>query len=386
MTVSGFASPGWTSLVDAFRQQPSGAGPGAFALAIHHHGELVVDIWGGTDPVSQRPWERDSVGLIFSCTKAVSTAVLLRSVADGSLDLDAPVASYWPEFAACGKESITPRHVLTHTAGVPFVGTDDPAVLLDPRAAAASIAAGPAVSGPGAHWQYHALSVGYLANELSIRVSGRSIGRRWAQLARERDLDLWIGFDADLDDRFRPSHLLEPIPTADLAAMRVPQADRLQEAARRTTVEVLTLFYGHDRDGIPLMNTPAFRRSEIPAGGGVASARGLAGFYRELIDPHDPLIPVEVLREALICRTDDTTAIPPDTVPHRYGSGLDLPNPNNPMLGGDSFGHSGAGGRLGFASPEHQLAVGYVCTGMGVGEPDPRWTPILSHLQQAFGS
>ncbi len=381
----GYAEPGWEDVAAAVGRDESGTELGGFSLAVRHRGELVVDVWGGADPVSGRPWEQDSVTTIFSCTKAVTSVVMLRLVDQGLLELDAPVARYWPEFAAAGKSAITVRQVMSHVAGLTFVGTQDLAVLYAPEAVAIRLAAATPLHRAGRHWIYHALTVGYLCGEIARRVTGASIGDLLRQqVCGPRGLDLWIGLPESEDHRFRPSHLLAP---PDLSMVEVTWDEPLVAAAAQTSREVLGLFVPGYAPGAPdnraPMQTRAFRATEMPAANGIANARGLADLYAALIDKDDPLVTPRLLADARVCRTDDALPTPYDPLVHRYGTGVDLANPNNPMLGDGCFGHTGAGGRVGFAWPEQELSLGYVSTTMGAGEPDPRWAPVYAAVGDA---
>ncbi|MET3803230.1 CubicO group peptidase (beta-lactamase class C family) [Nakamurella sp. UYEF19] len=373
----GYCATGWEGVRDALARDDSGTEIGGVSLAVHHRGQVVVDLWGGRDPIDGQDWTRDSVGTLFSCTKAITSVILLRLVDQGLVDLESPVAAYWPEFAAAGKGAITIRQVMSHLGGLPFVGTTDLTTLYDQRASAALLAAATPVYPPGDHWMYHALSVGYLDAEVVRRVTGRTVGTILQQeISGPRSLDLWIGLPADRDGDFRPSH---PVVPADLSLLDGEPTDALEFAALRTAREVVSLMVaGEGASGAAeAMITRAFRAAEIPAANGTANARGLAGFYAALIDRTQPLLSPALLRRATRSQTDLTAPVPPEQVPHRYGIGLDLRNPNNPMLGDGCFGHSGAGGRLGFCWPDEDLAFGYVPTTMGLGEPDLRWAPIL---------
>src|SRR5918994_982119 len=147
------------------------------AVAVFAHGELVVDLWGGTaDHRTGRQWRPDTPCLAFSCIKAGTATCALLLADRGQLDLDAPVAGYWPEFAAAGKGQITTRHLLTHRAGLPALA--DPATLeeaSDAAAMAARLAGQAPVWTPGTAHGYHALTFGWLVGEVVRRVSGRSV-------------------------------------------------------------------------------------------------------------------------------------------------------------------------------------------------------------------
>ncbi|WP_294178576.1 serine hydrolase, partial [uncultured Schumannella sp.] len=382
---AGFVASGYESVADAWSEDPLGLDTGGTSLAVYRHGQLVLDLWGGTDPISRRPWERESCAIVFSCTKAVTAVALLRLVDRGLVDLDAPVARYWPEFARNGKGAITVRHVLTHRSGLPSLGITDRRELLDPIAMAAMLADRSPVHPPGRHWLYHALSFGYLLGEIVRRVTGRSIGTLIQdEISGPLGLDLWIGTPTERGADFRPAHSARPL------ALSAEPDDPIVAAAWLGVREVLELAIpqpGEDRGG-EFINSRRFRAAEIAAGNGVATARSLARFYAACIGEVDGirLLSADLLDEATTDQAGGTTVAPGQTERMHYGLGLDLAYRENPMLGPHSFGHAGMGGRLAFADRHSGLAVGYVSTELRFGEsPDRRWMPLLAALRAVAG-
>ena len=145
--VHGEVAPGWEPLADAVADVLDTDAAGA-AVAIVQDGDLVVDLWGGTDPLSGRAWERDSVVLTFSAAKGMVALLVAQQVQAGTLDPAAPVAWYWPEFAAAGKAEITVGDILTHVAGVPVLPLHGLTDLLDPVDLSARLAAEPPAERP----------------------------------------------------------------------------------------------------------------------------------------------------------------------------------------------------------------------------------------------
>ena len=238
----------------------SGADLGC-SVAVVHEGELVVDLWGGhIDEARLLPWSRDTVTCVFSTTK-VMTALCMLVLADrGDVDLHAPVAHYWPEFADAGKDRVELRHILSHTAGLPTwsetVSVDD---LLDWERVTSLLAAQPPCWEPGTAMGYHAVTYGYLVGEVVRRVTGQSVGRFFAdEIAAPLDVDFHIGTPESVDPRIAP--VIPPEPGDDLG-----DPDSL---ARR-------VFTNPAVSPQELMST-AFRRAEIPAANGVGNARSVA--------------------------------------------------------------------------------------------------------------
>ncbi|MBF8192770.1 beta-lactamase family protein, partial [Nonomuraea sp. K274] len=166
------------------------------AFAVYLDGELVVDLWDGVaDRHTGRPWERDTPVFAYSCTKAIAATVLLRLADQGLVDVGAPVARVWPEFAAEGKAEITVEHLLTHQCGLPALEEPVPVEEFEDQAAiAARLARQAPIWEPGTAHGYHALTYGFLVGEVVRRVTGKSVGELVAaEIAGPQDLELWVG-------------------------------------------------------------------------------------------------------------------------------------------------------------------------------------------------
>lgn len=379
---------------DAFRANlEEGLDDGA-SLAIRVDGRPVVDLWGGSDPLSGRTWERDTVTIGFSVTKGVAAIALLQLVDDGRVDLDTPVAHYWPEFAAAGKASITVREVLTHRAGLAAIDVEPIEEVLDWDRAVQALTAQAPQYDTNRFYVYHALSFGFLVGELVHRVSGVGFG----EYVRERiagplGLDLWVGTPDEVDARLLPGLTTDVVDLPEPASV-----DAVCYASWRSTAQLLSIF--RQVDGVPgtePFNEPRFRTAVVPAGNGVTNGRALARMYAACLGAVDGvrLIDPATVAAASIdhaggirkpaCGSSDPWA---DGTPQVWGLGFEIGNPENPMLGPGSFGHSGMGGRLGFAHPESGVAFGFVGQRMAYPAPgtlDPRWTRILDAVREVLG-
>src|SRR6266704_2362202 len=177
------------------------------SAAVYLDGEPVVDIWGGyADAARTVPWQRDTITCVWSVTKTMAALCVLILADRGDLELTAPVARYWPEFAAAGKEGVQVRHLLAHTAGLP--AWDEPTTVADlcdwPLATSRLAAQAPRWE-PGALAGYHAVTQGFLVGEVVRRVTGRPLGRFFAdEVAGPLGADFHIGLDARHDDRVAP--------------------------------------------------------------------------------------------------------------------------------------------------------------------------------------
>ena len=183
MDIEGFVASGWERVRDAFERNFETAHELGAAVAVYRHGECVVDLWGGVaDARSNAAWERDTVVPVFSTTKGAAATCAHMLVERGQLDLDAPVATYWPEFAAAGKEQVPVRWLLTHQVGLPYADTD--LTFDDLRAGEPVVRAleqQAPIWEPGTHVGYHAVTFGHLVGELVRRITGKTLGTFFAE-------------------------------------------------------------------------------------------------------------------------------------------------------------------------------------------------------------
>ncbi|TMA33429.1 MAG: beta-lactamase family protein [Deltaproteobacteria bacterium] len=375
-TVHGAWAPGFEGVSAAFARNFAEGEVGA-ACCVYWNGEPVVDVWGGlADRDAGRPWQRDTAALVFSSTKGVTAALIHLLAQRDQIELDAPVARYWPEFAANGKQSITVRHVLTHRAGVPAV---DGTLTLDDVFAwypvCAAIAAQKPVWLPGTQHGYHARTFGWILGEVARRVTGATLGQLLAKEAAEPiGLELWIGLPEAIEPRVATNYTApEPTdPQQRALRARFMGPDTLLGRALEGPSGVLP--YG------PIWNTRALHAAELPSSNGIATARGLARFYASLIGDVDGVH--RLLSPRVVAAAAASQVQGPDKVilmPTHFASGFALP----PMLSADApdtaFGHPGAGGSLGFADPASGLAFGYVMNQMQLGlAGDPRAERLVS--------
>ncbi len=205
--IDGWVAPGFEPVRDTFRANFERHGEVGAAVAFYVEGRPVVDLWGGlADPAKDRPWTEDTLQLVFSTTKGATAACANLLAQRGQLDIDAPVATYWPEFAQAGKASIPVRWILCHKAGLPWVDatmTLEEALSWEPVVRALEVQE-PAWE-PGTAHGYHATTYGWLVGEVVRRIDGRSLGRFWAdEIAGPLGLEWWIGLPEELHHRVAP--------------------------------------------------------------------------------------------------------------------------------------------------------------------------------------
>ncbi|MER6068643.1 serine hydrolase domain-containing protein [Streptomyces sp. NPDC001817] len=381
--VHGHCDTRFTAVREAFEGNFRERGELGAAVAVTVDGATVVDLWGGwADAAATRPWEQDTLVNVWSTTKG-PVALCAHLLADRELlDLDAPVAAYWPEFAAAGKEKVLVRHLLSHRAGLcglrePHSLTD----LYDWDLTTARLAATEPWWEPGTVSGYHALTYGHLVGEVVRRVSGLRPGEF---LEREVTGPLGIDFTVGLPakDAHRAAELVRP-----------PAASRSEQAAVFSQLAPAALAaLANPLVGAAEANTPEWRAAEIPAANGHGTARAVAALYgvfagrgrhggRRLLSPGA----AERVREGQgSCR--DLVLGAGFEGETEVGLGLWLSGPQrsygpNPR----AFGHDGFGGSCGLADPEAGVSLGYVMNRMGPRiADDPRKMALIDALYSAL--
>ena len=278
-SISGFADDGYGRVVDAFVANYMTRGDLGSGCSIQVGGRLVVDLWGGTaDAALGRPWTTDTAAVIFSCSKGLIAMCAYLLVQDGALDLDVPVATYWPEFARNGKDEITLRHVLTHRAGLPALDADltrDEVVAWDPVIAA--IEAQAPLFAPDEGFVYHALTFGWLVGEVVRRITGRTPGRFFEErIAAPLELDTWIGLPADR--RRQVARMEAPLPDEDSDEARLNAKLVASDPIVGRALTMGGAYEFPDADGEVTFNDADLQAGELPAANGISTPRSLASF------------------------------------------------------------------------------------------------------------
>jgi CubicO group peptidase (beta-lactamase class C family) len=321
-------------------------------------GEVVADVWAGwVDPEKTAPWERDTIVNVWSTTKTMTALSALVLADRGELDVDAPVATYWPEFAQAGKENVLVRHLLSHTAGLP--GWDPPISLeelCDWDTSVSRLAAQAPWWEPGTASGYHALTQGQLVGEVIRRITGVSIGTFFAkEIAGPLDADFHIGTDPVHFDRI--TNVIAP-PDLTLGGDTEPP----NEIARKMLASTpgLTAQVAH---------TEAWRRAEFPAGNGHGNARSVARI-QAVVSNGGSSGGVQILSkspEELIFREQCNGTDYILNMPLRHGIGYGLPSDLIPLPSKRTCFWGGWGGSLVINDFENRMTVAYVMNRMGDG-------------------
>lgn len=379
--IAGKCRPEFQPVRDLFyRHFKAGREVGA-ALSIHIDGEVALDLWAGwADRRKSRPWQRDTLTTIFSCTKGLAALCALRLVDQGKLALDAPVADYWPEFAQNGKAQITLRQVLGHRAGLPALrGRVAGAAVQEPGIFEQHLERSRPWWRPGTAHGYHALTIGWLLGRLVRAASGKALGRYFAdEIAGPLGLDIHIGLpDAEFPRLSQPAFSTALLaPHADIATLAAGVLrDSRQAMTLRAFLNPPHLLLHAAR------SSPDWSRFEHPAANGSATARDLARLYAILARGGVSDSGYVLLSEKTLPLCWEQQSAGRDLVLKRstrfsHGFMLGQPGPLTSFgPGRRSFGHNGLGGTLTIADPDRKIGFAYVTNRLGnyvLVDPRPR--------------
>jgi CubicO group peptidase (beta-lactamase class C family) len=378
VNIEGQCDPRFRAVEEAFRQNFDAFGEVGAAVSVVVDGETAVDLWGGhRDAARTLPWERDTIVNVWSTTKGIVSACAHRLIDQGRLELDAPVAQYWPEFAQHGKHKITVRHILSHQAGLAAIREPLPmgsAFKWDVMTEA--LAKETPWWEPGTKHGYHAFTWGWLNGEVIRRVTGMSVGTYWRkEIAEPLALDFHIGLGPEHDERTAECISPDPPPPGEsnfvMEMLKDPQSMPFKVLANPPDLFV---------PGV--VNSRDWRAAEIPAAGGHGNARSVARLYGALSRGGE-IDGVRVMSPEAIEQATVEQAHGPDAVMGlnlRAALGFFLTSPDaelgpNPR----AFGHSGAGGSLGFADPDAKVGFAYAMNRMLQANSltDARWAPLI---------
>lgn len=366
--IHGTVALGYEHVQEEFEKNFSEHNEVGAACALAVGGELVVDLWGGTaDPKSGRPWLKDTLVNVFSTTKGVSSLALAHAHSHDLFDYDEKVATYWPEFAASGKQDITVRQLLSHQAGLSAIDAPmDLKTLADPDLVAAALAKQAPAWKPGSKHGYHGISLGWYESELIRRVDPqhRTIGKYFAdEIAAPLDIEFYIGLPEHIsDDRIAPVlgdwfrtkmvFNIRKLPSAFVKGFLNPRSLTARTFSNPKVV------------GMPhRYNDAEMRRIELPASNGTGTARSIAIAYGEFATGGHKLgIKPETL-EALSKPANSPTEGRFDQVLQAettFSLGYCKPWPGFEFGSDRAFGTMGAGGSFGFADPDRGLGFAYV--------------------------
>jgi CubicO group peptidase (beta-lactamase class C family) len=386
--VGGYCDERFAEVGQEFRRNFAERGELGASVAVRVAGETVVDMWGGfADENRSRPWEQDTIAVMFSCTKGAVSLCAHMLAAVGELDFDAPASRYWPEFAAAGKEAVLVRHLLSHQAGLPAIRAPlPPGAFYDWDRMVEALAAEEPFWRPGSTHGYHGLTWGFLVGEVIRRVSGQSVGAFLrTELAEPLGIDLKLGLPES--EHGRVAHVNGPPPPAP----GEPVSPYLVKAMTEPTSMQALMMANNGGYLVPEeWDTAAALTAEIPATGAVGNARSLAEMYGAVV--HERRVGRVEFSSADIVRmgavqsaaTEDIMLFAPGRWALGFHKGATSPAGVEPaarvVLSEDAFGHTGHGGSIGFADPAAGMSFGYVMNQM---DPDLGLSPTGQSLVDA---
>jgi CubicO group peptidase (beta-lactamase class C family) len=333
------------------------------AVSIWQDGKPVVDLYGGfCDARHEKPWQADTLVLIWSATKGIVSACLLHVLQEHRIGIDRTVAEFWPEFAQAGKERITLTQLLSHQAGLCAV--DARVDVLDNRAVIRALEAQKPLWPPGTAHGYHARTFGFLLDELVRRIAGRTLSQYWREtFARQLNLDFWIGLPEEENSRVATVYAAK--------SGKPPQPKKFySDLTTPGTLARKTFSSPYGLQSVSGMNSAAVRAQPIVSFGGIGSASALAKFYSMLANggklDGQTFFCGETIAWMTTTLSDGMDRV--FQIPTAFSAGF-MKDPRNAvrrMFGPspNAFGHPGAGGSHAFADPENRISFAYVMNQM----------------------
>jgi CubicO group peptidase (beta-lactamase class C family) len=379
--VNGMLEPGFEPVLAAFQENYRSEDEVGSAVSVVIDGRTVVDLWGGwRDGARQREWQKDTLVCMMSVSKGITGMAFNLLVDRGLVDVNAPVARYWKEFAQNGKESLPVRFLLDHRAGLPII-TDPmwPGAIFDHHATCEALARQAPLWEPGTVAAYHIHTQGFLLGEIIRRVTGKTVGQFIREeIALPLDADFILGSMSE-HDQARVAEVL-PNMEARLFAAKEVEKDTLRSKA----------FVQNPAEPWPVtLNSRAWRESEIASGNGHGNARGVARIYGAFarggeLDGVRLTSPASV--EAMITEQHNITEVMQER-PYHQALGILLNTPEAVYMGPNprAFGHHGIGGSIGFGDPDTRIGFSYAANRMhAVGTNGPRAARLIDALYKCL--
>ncbi|OBC15954.1 esterase [Mycobacterium sp. 852013-50091_SCH5140682] len=385
--IAGTCLPQFIRVRDAFERNFAERGEVGAAVAVWVEGELVVNLWGGSaDAAGTRPWRENTLASVFSGSKGLLSSCVHLLADRGEIDLYAPIARYWPEFAQAGKQDVTVAMVLGHRSGV--IGPREPMDwrdVTDWDGVCARLAAAEPWWEPGTAQGYHTVSFGFILGEVIRRVTGRTLGQYLrTEIAEPLGIDVHIGLPAD--EHHRCAEMLnKPTVRSVLAQNRVSTPPQHLNDHPWAAFAVSMDFVPDDELGAHALGT--WRSAEFPSTNAHVSALGMATFYNALAQ--ETLISREHLERARVSQGgfDPDVVLGPRVADHGWGLGYML---NQRGVAGPNlriFGHGGSGGSYAFVDLEHRIGYAYVMNFFDATKcnADPRTVALSNEVYSALG-
>ncbi|WP_242392430.1 serine hydrolase domain-containing protein [Anaeromyxobacter oryzisoli] len=384
--IAGFTRPGFEPVSEAFIENFERRGELGAACCVYLRGEKVVDLWGGIrNEETGEPWEEDTMALVHSTTKGMAGLAMALAHSRGLLDYDEHVSTYWPEFAQQGKGRITVRQLLSHQAGL-FALDERPvrSLVADPDQLAVVLARQKPAWPPGERQAYHAITIGFYESELLRRVDPghRTLGRFFhEEIATPLGIDFYIRLPEEI-----PDSRLAPLRTASMLGAMVGMPLPLVLPILNPRSRIRRALLGSE---LPAESDHVYARNlEVPAGGGVGTARAMARAYGVFATGGSELgLREETLRQLMSPAVRPVHGFRDEClkVEIQLSLGFAKPSPRNPFAHPSAFGFPGAGGSSGFADPHAGIGYAYIPNRMGTHLQDPREAALRQAMYRSIG-
>jgi len=390
-TLEGSVADGFEPVRDAFIENFRLEDEVGAACSVVIDGRTVVDLWGGwRDGAMTTRWDAPTSVCMMSVAKGITGIAFNMLVDRGMIDLDAPVAAYWPEFAQNGKEGIKVRWLLDHRAAIPVL-TDDPMYpggMFDREAYVKALEVQAPLWEPGTRAAYHVHNQGYLLGEVMRRVCGLTVGPFVRQeIAGPLEAEYWIGGMSAAEQ----AAVAEIMPNMNARLFAAKDVTLPEAGADWTgeTLRPLAFRQNPDEPWHTTLNKPAWREVEIASGNGHGNARGVARIYGAVVSPVSinavTLMSLEGL-ERMIAEQHNQVELMQER-PYHQALGVLLNTPAAVYMGPNprSFGHHGIGGSIGFGDPDARIGFSYACNKLhAVGDNGPRARRLIDALYAAL--
>ncbi len=382
--IEGYVSARFEAVRDVFAENFSRRHELGGACCVYHRGEKVVDLWGGARNKTGEPWEEDTMVLIWSATKGLAAMTLALAHSRGWLDYEERVCAYWPEFAQQGKDKITVRQLLAHQAGLFALREPvDKSVVADLDRLAVVLARQKPAWEPGTRQAYHALTLGFYEGELLRRIDPqhRSLGQFFQdEIATPLGLDVYIRLPESI-----PNSKLATLSSPSRLAMLFGFPIRLTLDALNRRSNIYRALVVNPGNAIIQDERRIYSRNlEVPSGGGVGTARGIAHAYGAFAtDGRELQLRPQTLQALSAPAIPATHGFYDECMRGevRFSLGFMKPSAGWPFGDESSFGAPGSGGSLGFADPKAGIGYAYVTSQMGTKlTADPRDVALRNAL------
>jgi len=387
LVIQGFCEPEFEAVKQAFADGFTRFGERGAGLSLVVDDKPVLNLWAGhKDKQQEQQWTEDTIVNVFSVTKGITALCVLQLVEQGLVDLERPLADYWPAFGCHGKEAVRVVDVMSHMSGVTAIHPPVPqSALYDWQRMVDYLADETPWFPPGEQLAYTPFTYGWLLGELVRQVTGKSIGQYWQEtVAEPLGLDFFIGVpDQRLPDVSEVSANTSNLPRYDSADIGLLMKSEPEGVVHKAFANPMSMLLG--------TNSQEWRQAEVPAANGHGNARALALLYGALAGDGtlsgQPLLSAQGLALCRAERSAGRDAVLQEELRFSCGYMLSQVRENARFGSAAGFGHPGAGGCLGFADPKHRLGFGYVTNTMGTSVLlDVRAVALVDAVYAALGA